>query len=215
VRVAALTAPDAAVLGLALAAVAPPEPRHPVAAAPRPQPAAAAPTPQAPRPAAAPAAPLRAAPQTARLQSPPQPARAPTARLAVPAAAPARVVRAPAAQPVRVVRVQPSRAEPAPALRAQPQPARAAAAARVQAPRRPAAALAAPRREPGLGRGSLALVGVFGNANGRHALVQLPDGSTERVRPGDTFRGVQITAIAADAVHLRAQGRDAVLKLPE
>jgi hypothetical protein len=45
-------------------------------------------------------------------------------------------------------------------------------------------------------------------------LVQLPNGETERVRPGDELRGIQVTAVGADAVHLRARGRDTVLKLP-
>jgi type IV pilus biogenesis protein PilP len=85
-----------------------------------------------------------------------------------------------------------------------------AAAAPVRAVRQPS-----PQREPRLGRGAMSLIGVFGGANGRHALIQLPDGSTERVRAGDQFRGVQVTAVAADAVQVRVRGRETVLKLPE
>lgn len=45
--------------------------------------------------------------------------------------------------------------------------------------------------------------------------MQLPNGSTERVKAGDSFGGVQVTAITANAVHLRSRGRDSVLTLPE
>jgi type IV pilus biogenesis protein PilP len=79
----------------------------------------------------------------------------------------------------------------------------------------PQRAQAAARSSQPVSSRSLALIGIFGGAEGRHALVQLSDGSTKRVRQGDTLRGVQVTAIAADAVHLRAQGRDAVLRLPD
>jgi hypothetical protein len=99
-----------------------------------------------------------------------------------------------AAQPVRALAAQPRR------VRAAPQ---------AQQPRRESLAQ---RLRPG--RDDLALVGIFGGSDGRHALVQLPNGETERVRQGDELRGVQVTAIGADAVHLRAGGRDTVLKLP-
>ena len=60
----------------------------------------------------------------------------------------------------------------------------------------------------------VALVGIFGGADGRHALVQLPNGDTERVRAGDEVQGVQVTAIAADGVRLSARGGDTVLVCP-
>ena len=44
--------------------------------------------------------------------------------------------------------------------------------------------------------------------------MQLPNGSTEKVKAGDTLGGVQITSITADAVHLSNRGRDQVLTLP-
>jgi hypothetical protein len=72
-----------------------------------------------------------------------------------------------------------------------------------------------PAPQRGLGRGDVALIGVFGSAGGRHALVLLPNGDTERVKVGDEIRGVQVTAISADAIHLRSRGRDSVVKLPD
>jgi hypothetical protein len=65
------------------------------------------------------------------------------------------------------------------------------------------------------GSGSVALIGVFGTSSRRHALVQLPNGSVQRVRPGDAVNGVQIAAVGADTVRVRVNGRDGVLRLPD
>jgi len=164
-----------------------PEPRRPVA-----QPA---------RPATAARAPAAAAPAPARVVATPAPARV--------VAAPARVVAAPA--PTRAV------AAPAPArVVAAPAPARAVAApAPVRTVRAaPAPARTATRSEPAR-PGSVSLIGVFGKADQRHALLRLGNGSTERVRTGDRVAGVQVAAIGADSVRLAGGGRDTVLRLPE
>jgi hypothetical protein len=65
------------------------------------------------------------------------------------------------------------------------------------------------------GRGDMALIGVFGDADGRHALVRLPNGAIERVGPGDSVQGAQVAAVGADSVRLRDGGRETVLTLPE
>ena len=103
------------------------------------------------------------------------------------------------------------------------QPARQLAAAqtvRVQppAPTRRAARRPAPAPAATPGRGSarnLALIGVFGASGNRHALVQLPSGAVERVRPGDRVQGVQVAAVGTDSVRLLGGGRETVLTLPE
>lgn len=128
-----------------------------------------------------------------------------------PAAASATRFQQPAAPTTRAAVAKPAvqrqaAAKPAVQRQAAVKPQRVASAERTQ--RKPAASQAK------LGRNSLTLVGVFGGAKGRHALVQLPNGSTEKVKAGDTLGGVQITSITADAVHLSNRGRDQVLTLP-
>ncbi|MEM1267714.1 MAG: hypothetical protein AAGI50_17045 [Pseudomonadota bacterium] len=60
----------------------------------------------------------------------------------------------------------------------------------------------------------LALIGVFGTQNARHALVRLPGGRLVKVYSGDTVRGYQVTAISPDAIRLRRSGRDSLLVIP-
>ena len=60
----------------------------------------------------------------------------------------------------------------------------------------------------------LSLIGVYGTSSQRHALVRLPGGRMVKVRPGDTVRGYQVTAISADAISLRRRGRDSTLVIP-
>lgn len=122
-----------------------------------------------------------------------------TTRFQQPAAPTTRAAAKPAVQ-------RQAAAKPAVQRQVAAKPQRVAAAERAQ--RKPAASQAR------LGRNSLTLVGVFGGAKGRHALVQLPNGSTEKVKAGDTLGGVQITSITSDAVHLSNRGRDQVLTLP-
>ena len=86
-------------------------------------------------------------------------------------------------------------------------------------PRRktPSAALAgaAATERVGLTRGRVSLIGVFGDASDRHALLLLPNGNVESVRPGDRVQGVQVAAIGGDSVRLRRGGRDTLLRLPD
>ena len=67
----------------------------------------------------------------------------------------------------------------------------------------------------GLSRGKVSLVGVFAGADGRHALVRLPNGSIERVKAGDRVQGVQVAAVNADSVRLTGRGKDTLLRLPD
>ena len=192
----------------AIAAVAPPEPRRIVRAAPKPAQAKSV------KAKSAPAKPVAAAAQPKRAVAKPQPV----------------AVRRQVQQPPVVARAQPStkqvrlqtaRVQPAAASAPKPAAVRQATAKPVRsAPVRTVAASPQPKRQVaatrqnGSARG-VALIGIFGSSNGRHALVQLSNGKTQRVRAGDEVQGVAVTAIASDSVHLRARGRDSVLVLPE
>ena len=46
----------------------------------------------------------------------------------------------------------------------------------------------------------MALIGVFGGSDGRHALIRMPNGAIERVSAGDRVQGVQVAAIGGDSV---------------
>ena len=103
-------------------------------------------------------------------------------------------------QPVRVV------AAPAPqkAMRVQSQqPLRVASAPQAQ----PQRASAATSRAAGFSRGNMSLIGVFGSASERHALVRLSNGKVERGGAGDRIQGVQVAAVGADSVRLTRGGR--------
>jgi hypothetical protein len=155
---------------------------------------------------------------------------APAARVAKAApAAPAKVARVTSQSPMRVATV----AKPAPqkVVRvAKPAPQKAVRAAPVrvaaqtpQAARKPAPAVATQRsaakrpatERAGLSRGNVSLIGVFGNENGRHALLLMPDGSVQRVSAGDRVRGTRVAAIEAESVRLTGTGRDTLLRLPD
>ena len=57
---------------------------------------------------------------------------------------------------------------------------------------------------------------MFGGEGGRHALLLMPDGSIERVRPGDrVMRNAQVAAIDGESVRLSGSGRDTLLRLPD
>jgi hypothetical protein len=138
---------------------------------------------------------------------------APASRAPAPkpvAARPAPKVSTPTPAPVRVapVAVKP---------RSAPAPVRQKVVRRAPAPQTPSAALAgaAATERVGLARGRVSLIGVFGAASDRHALLLLPNGDVERVRPGDRVQGVQVAAIGDDSVRLRRGGRDTLLRLPD
>ncbi len=141
---------------------------------------------------------------------------------------------APVAQPtVKVVtprKVVPSvpkaAAAPVPVVKAAPRvvtaPVRQAALATTATPQRvvakPVPVAAVPKAATerlGLSRGNMALIGVFGGSDGRHALIRLPNGSIERVSAGDRVQGIQVAAIGADSVRINSRGRDTLLTLPE
>ena len=171
--------------------------------------------------AAAPAkaAPAAPAPKVVRGPTPAAKATAPARAARVTTQAPLRV--APVAAPQRVVRAAPAAggraARPRHAPRARrpaPRSRRAGAAPKPASPTRTASRRPAAERE-GLSRGNVSLIGVFGGESGRHALLLMPDGSVERVRPGDRVRGAQVAAIDSETVRLSGGGRDTLLRLPD
>jgi hypothetical protein len=141
----------------------------------------------------------------------PEPARAVPApkqvRTAAPTPKPVRVVAAPP-KPVRVV------AAPKAARVLSQQPLRVASAPGNTAPRREASRVST-SRAAGFSRGNMSLIGVFGSASERRALVRLPNGRVERVGPGDRIQGVQVAAVGADSVRLTRGGRETLLRLPD
>ncbi len=174
------------------------------AAAPKPAPAPKPVVVAAPVPQAKPAVVAVAAPKPVSI-----PVVAPAKQLVAAKPAPAPAVRTAAVIPT-VREVTPVRvAKPA------PQPVRTASAAQptvrktTPKPEKARFASASPSKS------GMSLIGVFGGQDGRHALVLMPDGSIERVRAGDSVRGVQIAAIDATSVRLTGAGRDATLHLPE
>jgi hypothetical protein len=167
----------------------------------------------APAPRAAQPAKPAAAPAAKVVRGPAPAARiAPAAKVAT--QAPLRVVpvAAPAArQPVRAAPARVATLAPAKPRAVTPATARPKVVAQkpVRTARKPAAERA------GLSRGNVSLIGVFGGEDGRHALLLMPDGSIERVRPGDRVRGAQVAAIGAESVRLSGRGRDTLLRLPD
>lgn len=66
----------------------------------------------------------------------------------------------------------------------------------------------------GVSRRGASLIGVFGDADGRYALVQTQRGKVARVRQGDTVDGAVVASITKDSVAL--DGRNAtILRLPD
>jgi hypothetical protein len=143
---------------------------------------------------------LAARPVPRRVAVPARPAAQAPAPVAV--ATPLRTL-APAPQPVAAV-------QPAPVQTARVQPA-PQQTARVETP--PAVAAAA-TMQTGLSRNQVSLIGVFGTANRRHALVRMPNGAIQRVQAGDQVQGAQVAAVSADSVRLRNGGRETILRMP-
>jgi hypothetical protein len=163
----------------------------------RPESVAAAPVAEPPKPKAAPPKPKAAAvPRQPRVVLTDAPAKPRTVAVRAAPPPPVQVVR-PAAEPVRQAALR--REEPPRTTRS---PTAAGFAALEQ------------NRARGGGR-DMSLIGVFGGADGRHALVLLPNGAIERVRPGDRIRGVQVAAVGSDSVRLSDGSRETVLRLPE
>ncbi|MEM8787495.1 MAG: hypothetical protein AAGE76_04460 [Pseudomonadota bacterium] len=61
----------------------------------------------------------------------------------------------------------------------------------------------------------MVLIGVYGTATNRHALLRLGNGNFVKVSPGDQVGGFSVAAISADAIRLRQRGRERLLVIPE
>jgi hypothetical protein len=203
----AATAKPGAATSLAAAVTALP-PSRPPATQPKPKPVVARVAPSAPKAA------VRHAPVRPRDAVAPAQVR----RVQTPASAVVRASPAPPKVGVRKTPVQPKvAAAPAQVVRRAPS---AAAPARTVASHtaKPARSLAASFASAGnrrTTRGNVTLIGVFGGASERHALLRLPNGNVARVRAGDSVRGAQVAAVGADTVRLRGGGRETVLTLPD
>lgn len=66
----------------------------------------------------------------------------------------------------------------------------------------------------GVSRRGASLIGVFGDAEGRYALVQTQRGKVARVRQGDTVDGAVVASITKDSVALDGRN-DMILRLPD
>ena len=113
--------------------------------------------------------------------------------------------------PQRVVTAAPQRAVVAAAV---PQTARPTAASPATQATQPTMAFAGPVRS-GISRGNVSLIGVFGDSDGRHALLRLPNGQIERVKAGDSIQGIQVAAVGEDSVQISGRGRSTLLRLPD
>lgn len=66
----------------------------------------------------------------------------------------------------------------------------------------------------GLSRRGASLIGIFGDAEGRYALVQTQRGKVARVRQGDAVDGAVVASITKDSVALDGRGAT-ILRLPD
>jgi hypothetical protein len=160
--------------------------------------------------------PVTVAPQVVRAAAP-RPAAVPAVRvvsLAQPKAAPrteiVRVAAPVAKKPIGVRAPAPAAKQAAARPVAQKATVRQTAQAQRTAARRMEATGA--RR---VNLSNVALIGVFGGESGRHALVRMPNGRVERVRPGDSVQGLRVASVGADSVSLRNGARETTLRLPD
>ena len=63
--------------------------------------------------------------------------------------------------------------------------------------------------------GQINLIGIYGSASNRRALVRLKSGRYVKVQPGDRLDGGQVTAIGESELRYRKGSREHVLKLPQ
>lgn len=61
----------------------------------------------------------------------------------------------------------------------------------------------------------LALIGIFGNASGRYAMIRQPNGGIKRVKVGDTIDGGKVAAITATELQYQKGGRMLTLTMPK
>lgn len=112
-----------------------------------------------------------------------------------------------------VPRARPNR--PAPASAAPSAPVETAAATRA-APRLPSRTNVAREAtiENALPLGQINLIGVYGSANDRRALVRLPSGRFVKLKVGDGLDGGQVAQIGPDRLIYRKGGRTLALDMP-
>lgn len=70
-------------------------------------------------------------------------------------------------------------------------------------------------RENVLPMRQMSLIGVYGSAKERHALVRTSGGRLIKVSRGDTVSGYQVSAISADAIRLLRRGKETLLVIPD
>ena len=89
--------------------------------------------------------------------------------------------------------------------------------AEAPAPRLPTSASVAKQAttKDALNLSRLALLGIFGTASGRYALVRQPGGGVKKIVVGDTIDGGRVAAITASAVQYQKGGRMLTLALPK
>jgi hypothetical protein len=63
--------------------------------------------------------------------------------------------------------------------------------------------------------GRVSLVGVFGSASNRRALVRMPNGRFKKVSVGDSFDGGRVAAISASSLRYTKSGRTVTLDMPQ
>jgi type IV pilus biogenesis protein PilP len=218
-------------VGTTAAVLASPPPARPAGltakAAPKPTPAVARAAPAVRKPAvvvakAAPAVVVRPAPVPVQ-----QYVRQVTPQRQVPVRQASATPRPKVVSTAALVQQRPAKplAQPAPVRQkvvAKPAPVRKAAkpapvrtVAKPVAPQKVAAAQRPAKQQVGISRRTVSLVGVFGGADGRSALVRLPNGKIEKVKAGDRIQGVQVAAISDDSVRLTGRGKDTLLRLPD
>ncbi len=196
IKVASLAPETAAVAGLAAASVLATPPARPATlrtSSPKPTPIAKVATVSVVKPKPVSISAIQAAPVTPRPVVKAAPQRVVTV-------AP-RVVAAPVPQAARA----PVALNPTPARKTTAQVAAV----------RPATAAFNGSVRSGVSRGNVSLIGVFGGADGLHALLKLPNGQIERVRAGDQVQGIQVAAISKDSVQITGRGRNTLLRLPD
>jgi Tfp pilus assembly protein PilP len=59
------------------------------------------------------------------------------------------------------------------------------------------------------------LIGVYGSASSRRALVRLGNGRYQKVRVGDSLDGGQVAAIGEGELRYIKRGRNVVLRMPQ
>ncbi|MEO6300334.1 MAG: hypothetical protein ABIV25_15710 [Paracoccaceae bacterium] len=62
--------------------------------------------------------------------------------------------------------------------------------------------------------GKLALLGVFGSASQRYAMIRQPNGGVKKIRVGDQIDGGRVAAITTNAVQYQKGGRMLTLQMP-